>query len=473
MFLCREAELEQLNKRFRRAETECIVIYGRRRVGKTALINEFTKDKKRIYFPALKANKLDNLEALSKSIHQFLSPGAISYPVYSSFDDAFAAITDIVKKDRVIFVIDELPYLCEADSSIPSRLQHLLDHDWAGTGMFLILCGSSMSFMEKEVLGEKSPLFGRRTAQLKIEPLHFWEAAKFHPELSPADHSLVYGITGGVPHYINKLGISNCSIKDALLENLFDPSSYLFEEPGNLLRQELREPAMYNSAITVIAEGATKPSEISSKLHIETGQLNRYLKVLIELGILEKVQPVIDNGRNKVFYRIRDSFFRFWYRFVPGNMMAVSSGNMDKIYDQAVGRYLHDFMGQTFEYMCRDYLIQHFDQLPFPVTDIGEWWGTDPRLRKEIQLDIVARGMKTQIQRSGNRYLIGSCKYRNEAIGIEELKLIEQYSSVFTTASDSCCYYIFSKGGFKDSLKDTEQNQEVKLYTLDDLYAGI
>lgn len=146
---------------------------------------------------------------------------------------------------------------------------------------------------------------------------------------------------------------------------------------------------------------------------------------------------------------------------------------MDKIYDQAVDRYLHDFMGQTFEYMCRDYLVQHFDQLPFPITGIGEWWGTDPKLRKEIQLDIAAPGMKTPAQKAGNRYLIGSCKYRNEAIVIEELKLIEQYSSVFTTASDSYDYYIFSKGGFKDNLKEAEQNKEVKLYTLNDLYAGI
>ena len=470
MFLCREKELGLLNKRFRADDTECIVIYGRRRVGKTALINEFVKDKKHIYFPALKANASDNLAALSKAIQEYLTPGAVNYPVYGSFDNAFGAITGIVRQERVVFVIDELPYLCEADDSIPSRLQHLLDHDWAETGMFLILCGSSMSFMEREVLGEKSPLFGRRTAQLKIEPLHFWEAAKFNPDLSPEDKALVYGITGGVPHYIRKLHVGNGSVQEALLDNFFDRSSYLFEEPGNLLRQELREPGIYNSTITAIADGHTKPSDIASRLHIETGQLNRYLKVLIELGILEKVEPVIENGRNKVFYRICDNFFRFWYRFVPGNMMAIASGNMDKIYDQAVEGYLHDYMGQTFEYMCRDYLKQHYDQLPFPISDIGEWWGSDPKLHKEIQLDIVAPEIKEHTGTGGNRYLVGSCKYRNESIGINELLLIRQYAAVFTSAADRCTYYLFSKSGFTQGLKDAAQGEDVKLHTLDDLY---
>ena len=305
MFLCRERELQFLERRYCKEDTECIVIYGRRRVGKTALINEFVKDKKVIFFPALKANDADNLEALSKSITQYLHPEAVSSPVYRSFDDAFSTITSIVRTDRVIFVIDEFPYLCDADSSIPSRLQHLLDYDWKNSGLFLILCGSSMSFMEKEVLSEKSPLFGRRTAQLKLEPLSFSDSARFHPDLSPEVNALIYGITGGIPHYINKLQV-NGSIRDALLENYFNRSAYLFEEPDNLLRQELREPAVYNSIITAIAEGSSRQSEISSKVHLDTASCAKYLKVLSELGIVQKVEPVINQSKKKVIYRITD-----------------------------------------------------------------------------------------------------------------------------------------------------------------------
>ena len=148
MFLCREHELQVLNRRYQNDGCECVVIYGRRRVGKTALITEFAKDKKAILFPALKANARDNLGALSKAIAAYSNPDTSSAPVYQSFDDAFSEITRLAKNERVVFVIDELPYLCEADDSIPSRLQHLLDHDWKETKLYLILCGSSMSFME-------------------------------------------------------------------------------------------------------------------------------------------------------------------------------------------------------------------------------------------------------------------------------------------------------------------------------------
>ena len=158
-------------------------------------------------------------------------------PVYSSLDDAFAAITRLAEKGRLIFVIDEYPYLAKADESVSSRLQHIIDKVWQNTGLFVILCGSSMSFMENQVLGYESPLYGRRTGQLKIQALTYREVTVFNPGLSCEEQALIYGITGGIPHYINKLNVCD-SIDDALKENLFNTSGYLFEEPENLLKQE-------------------------------------------------------------------------------------------------------------------------------------------------------------------------------------------------------------------------------------------
>lgn len=469
MFLCRERELSILNSRYMGDNLECIVIYGRRRIGKTTLINEFVKDKKTVYFSALQANANDNLEALSKAIAFYYNPETASVPIYRSFDDAFLEITGIASKERIVFVIDELPYLCEAESSIPSKLQHLLDHEWSESRIFLILCGSSMSFMEKEVLGEKSPLFGRRTAQLKINPLSFNDAARFHPELTSEENAFIYGITGGVPHYINKLDVRG-SIKDALLINFFDTSAYLFEEPANLLRQEMREPSVYNSIIAAIAGGASRQSDIASKVQMDTSQCNKYLKILIELDIVQKVEPVINTSRRKVLYRITDNFFRFWYRFVPENIMAISSGRMELIYDDAVQGYIHDYMGQVFEYMCRSYLTEHIDRLPFMLGSLGEWWGAYPKKKKEIQLDIVGVGVKPHTGRSRNRYLIGSCKYRNQKIGSDELELMKDYASAFAGAEDFCSYFIFSKGGFTEGLKEASKKGDVTLITLEDLY---
>ena len=256
-FYCREDELRKLNKRYAGDKFECIVIYGRRRVGKTALINEFCKDKPTIFFSALNTTGKENLEALSKSIMSFERPDMESAPEFRSYDAALDELTALSKEKRIVFVIDEYPYLAKAKPAISAMLQHIIDHKWTESKMYLILCGSSMSFMESQVLGKESPLYGRRTGQFKIEPLDYKETAVFHPNLSAEDNSLIYGITGGVPHYINKLDVRD-SVDEALLDNFFDRSSYLYEEPGNLLKQELREPAIYNAIIKAIAEGASR-----------------------------------------------------------------------------------------------------------------------------------------------------------------------------------------------------------------------
>lgn len=271
MFYCREEELRKLNKRYQGDQFECVVIYGRRRVGKTALINEFCNDKKTIYFSALNATSQENLRMLSKAIWNCKNPDMINAPEYRSYEDAFEEIGYMGQKERIIFVIDEYPYLAKAEESISSRLQHLIDHAWSDSKIFLVLCGSSMSFMEYQVLGYESPLYGRRTAQFKIESLTYKETAMFNPGLSLEDNAMVYGITGGVPHYINKLDVRG-DVDEALLDNLFDRSSYLYEEPENLLKQELREPAVYNTIITAIAGGATRMNEIVTKTGVESGR---------------------------------------------------------------------------------------------------------------------------------------------------------------------------------------------------------
>ena len=323
--------------------------------------------------------------------------------------------------------------------------------------------------MEKEVLSNKSPLFGRRTAQFKMEPLTYLDAAKFHPELPPAANALLYGITGGVPHYINKLAVEN-NLKDALLENFFDTSAYLFEEPQNLLKQELREPAIYNSIITAIANGAAKLHEISQRTGLETAKCTKYIHVLTELGIIQKIKPVTEKAERKTLYKIADPFFCFWYRFVPGNMMPISAGTIARNYDAAIGSYLSSYMGPVFEDICRQYFIYYAENLPFAIHEIGEWWGPDPAQKKEVQLDIVALASKENNIQAGRRFLIGSCKYKNEKTDIDELNVIRAYASLFTNANDECFYYIFSKSGFTDALLKKQDKGEVTLVTLEEMY---
>ena len=260
------------------------------------------------------------------------------------------------------------------------------------------------------------------------------------------------------------------NIKDALLENFFDTSAYLFEEPENLLKQELREPAIYNAVITAIADGATKLSQISDKTGSETAVCTKYLKSLMELGIVQKRLPVIQKSGKKTTYHISDQFFRFWYRFVPRNMMAITSDTMHRIYDEAVASFLPSYMGSVFEEICKQYLIYYADNLPIQIQNIGEWWGAHPKEKKEVQLDIVALGVKPDNTSSGRKFLIGSCKFKNEPIGTDELDLLRDYASLFTTAADECFYYIFSKSKFSSGLMEKQDCGEVTLVSLENIY---
>jgi AAA+ ATPase superfamily predicted ATPase len=375
---------------------------------------------------------------------------------------ALDELTALSKEQRIVFVIDEYPYLAKAKPAISAMLQHIIDHKWTDSKMYLILCGSSMSFMESQVLGKESPLYGRRTAQFKIMPLDYKETAVFHPNLSEEDNALIYGITGGVPHYINKLDVRD-SVDEALMENLFERSSYLYEEPANLLKQELREPAIYNAIIKAIAEGASRLNDITTKVGEENSVVAKYLKTLIDLGIVKKETPITEKPGKKTIYLLADNFFRFWYRFVPVNASAIDSGRITKAYPHAVKQYFPDYMGLIFEKMCQDYLLYYANDLPIELSEIGQWWGTDPQKKKQIQIDIVGTPVE------GNDYIIGSCKYRNEKIGLDELELIREYAAVFGKGTNYH-YYIFSKGGFTDGLLQAQERGEVQLLTLADIF---
>ena len=457
-----EEELRKLNKRYHAGDFKCIIIYGRRRVGKTTLINEFCKDKPTIFFSALNTTEIENLESLSKSIMNYERPDMDAFPEFKTYDAALDELTALARHERIVFVIDEYPYLAKAKPSISAMLQHIIDHKWNNSKMFLILCGSSMSFMENQVLGQESPLYGRRTGQFKIAPLDYKESAVFHPDLSTEDNALIYGITGGVPHYINKLGVKE-SVDEALLDNLFDRSSYLYEEPANLLKQELREPAIYNAIITAIAQGASRINDIALKTGQENSVVSKYLGTLIDPGIVKKETPVMEKIGKKTIYELADNFFRFWYRFVPANMSAIDSGRIQKSYANTIKKNLPDYMGLTFEHMCRDYLLYYEKDLPIELNQVGQWWGTDNKNKKQVQIDIVGTPVE------GDEYIIGSCKYRNEKIGLDELELIREYAQVFGKGK-KYYYYIFSKGGFTEGLIQAQNRGEVRLIGLDDLY---
>lgn len=461
MFIGREQELKKLNRMYESEKLEVAVIYGRRRVGKTTLINEFCKDKKTVFFAAQENSIEQNLLELSNSIAQVDKQGSAANIMYRSFADALLRLEELAKEERLVFVIDEYPYLAQADKGLSSLLQNFLDHQFKSTKLFLILCGSSMSFMENQVLGYQSPLYGRRTAQFKILPFDYFDTGKWFPEYSYEEKAIMYGVTGGIPMYLEQFS-PNMTLKENLLENVFDKNATLFEEPSNLLKQELREPATYNAVITAIASGKTKMSEIASTVGVETGLCTKYIANLITLGIIKREVPVTEPNSKRPIYLLDDQFFRFWYAFVPQNTSAIHSGRIEQSYETAIESRLSDYMGLVFERMCQDYIMYHDNKLPIYLGAVGQWWGGHPKTHKQAQIDVVVTSA------DGNSGIVGSCKFKNKLIGEEELLLLQDYAEAMGNFKQHY-YYLFSKSGFTDTLKKGAE-EHVRLITLEDMY---
>ena len=463
MFVGRHQELEQLNQAYQENDFQFTVIYGRRRIGKTSLINEFLKDKKAIYYVALEENAEDNLKRFSDAISIFKNTDQGGKEKFANFEECFKEITRLAQKQRVILVIDEFPYLAKAYPTISSMLQSYIDHEFKETNLFLILCGSSMSFMERQVLGYQSPLYGRRTLALKLEPFKLSEAHEMLPKLSKEDAFIINTVCGGVPQYLSYMSDS-MSVADNIKKNFLSKSGGLFDEPNNLLQQELRDPTNYNAIINAIASGASKHSKIAQSAHLQTGPLTTYLNNLIDLGIVEKKLPVTEQKKSKsknIVYRICDGMFRFWYTFVGKQTDLIERGLTDLAWVK-VQKGLSDFMGPEFEKYSQDFMwSQDMNEkiVPNPFIHLGNWWGTDKRTHQQVELDIVGF---SDDERDG---YFGECKWKNEPISRSVLEKLITNSEIFKYPIKH--YYLFSKSGFTDSCQELAEKINCQLFTFE------
>ena len=446
MFVGRKRELDKLNTLYAGDSFEFAVVYGRRRVGKTTLIREFLKDKESVYYMAVEGTKKENLRGLSAA---FLmqgknnAPAAESYVEFRDYEAALAYIDLLAGEHRrIVIAIDEYPYLAASYPTISSLVQKHIDECWKDSRLFLILCGSSMSFMEEQVLGYKSPLYGRRTAQFKIRPFTFWEAGEMLKDYSAQDRALLYGVTGGIPEYLSRIDGTK-DVHENIIRLFFDESGRLFEEPINLMKQELREPMTYHSIISAIASGASRLNEIATKTGLESGGCSNQLSSLIALQIVKKEVPMTQNANSRsTLYSLEDSMYLFWYRFVRPNSSSIMCGVGRQIYETVVMPQNDDFMGRIFETICRQYLFlpEIYGKLPFPIGQIGRWWGNNARARRQEEIDLMAI--------SGETVLFGECKWRNEKIGRQVVERLLERGELFQYPEKY--YYIFSKTGFKE-----------------------
>lgn len=467
-FYGREFELSALEKLYGKPGFQLVVLFGRRRIGKTTLIRRFIQDKPAIFFTAQEANDKLNLSEFSKAVYaRFDMP--VTAGAFTAWGDAFSFLAQRASAERFVLVMDEFPYACAANRSLRSILQNCIDTQLLPTNIFIILCGSQIGWMESEVLGYKSPLFGRRTAQLKLEPFDYYDAARFMGGYSPEDKVKLYSCIGGTPQYLSQIDTS-ASADENLTELYFNPAGYLFSEPLMLIRQELREPAIYNSIIAAIATGASKLKDISTKVGEDSAKVMKYINVLLSMEILSKAVPFSENAersRNGI-YNISDNCFLFWYKYVFLSRASINDGFGKAIFISDVCPTLMNYIGKPpFEAICRDYLklMAKAGRLPIRATAFGAWWGNDPREKKQTDIDVVAADKSTK------SIIIGECKWRETEL-ISAAKLSSWMSRTHLLGEYTHRhYYLFSKREFPEDILEAQRNSEaLHLVTADMLY---
>lgn len=463
MFIGRKKELEYLEDRYKSNKAEMIVLYGRRRVGKTELLKEFSKDKKDSYMYICKeCTDREQLHLLSNEIIERSTLKKV-VDTFDSWEKLFEYLGNISDDKRTLLIIDEFPYMIKENPSIASRLQALWDLKLKDTKLMIILSGSAMSFIEDSVLGHENPLYGRTTGVYKLEKLTFKESIQFYQNFSKEDLVKVYSIVGGIPFYLNLMEDSK-SIKENILAKILSKGQVLYNESEFLIRQELRDVSKYYQVIEAIALGNTKLNDIYNKTMIDKNKLSSYISNLIKLNIVEREHSVISKVKTRInqskgLYRIKDNYFKFYFRYVYPYISQIEREDQELLYEAVLENDLNEYVSFVFEDICREYMIlkNRKKELDIRFLDIGRYFN------KDVEIDILAR--------IKNDFIFAECKWRNAKAGVEVLNNLKEKSKSINESIDNDYYYIFSKSGFKQSLIEAAKKESnVRLFDLDAMF---
>lgn len=466
-FIGREDDLEQLEDCFAARKAQLVFVYGRRRVGKTETLTQFSKGKPTLFFAAQNATREEQLASFSRLMFEAGAPGKDYLNQYSSWEQALSELDKLPTPSdgiRRLVVFDEFPYLVKSDPSLPSVLQNLWDHTLRNANLMIVICGSSVSFIEKELLAEKSPLYGRATGILKMNPLPYWDAAKFFPNYDAEEKALAYAVLGGMPRYLEEFDPGR-PIGENIRRHVLRRSAPLYSEVEFLLHEELRETAKYNSVIRAIALGGTSLNEIATHTMMANATVSSYLTNLMELGIVEREFPVTARLKEMAkgtrgLYQLSDNFFRFWYAFVFPYRSELEHGDVDNVYERRIQPMLHDFAGKPFEEICREWTWRESiaGRLPIRASMVGRWWN------KTDEIDVMA------VDGAGRQSIVGECKFRNAPVDGSVLNVLRDRAA--RTGISQRHYLLFSLGGFDRALAEAAAavGSDVRLVGIDELF---
>ena len=459
MFIGRQKELSFFEKAYSAKQSALIPVYGRRRVGKSELILKFLGPKPGIYYLGKMAPAtLQIREFLQESARVLEEPLLTSISV-DSWSEVFAAVWDKCKsKKKFVIVLDEFQWMVAASPELPSIIQEYWDRFWKDSGnMLIILCGSYIGFMEREVLGRKSPLFGRRTSQVFLRPFSHIEAAEFFPRWSLSNRALAFFICGGIPYYLRFFNQTK-SVEKNIEVLLLDEFGPLFREPEFLLREELRGVENYYALLTAVAEGNTSNQAIAAITGIPERSLHYYIQQLSNLGYIGRKLPLTGQKPNQrqVRYVLQDPLLRFWFRFVFPNLSFIQQMGARRTLRERIRPELDAYFGSCFEGLCRQALPRIYEREGVGAAfEVGEYWD------KKVQIDVVGL-------RDDQWTDLGECKWGSVKSHIKLTKDLERKIRAYPNIRGATIgkrFFLRKKPGSK-----VRSNFGAKWYDLEDLY---
>ncbi|HCF38856.1 ATP-binding protein [Thermosipho africanus Ob7] len=452
-FVDRIDEIKFLEKEYKRKTSSFIVLYGRRRVGKTRLIKEFIKNKDSVYFLATEESEAENIKTFQNILYSKYKIPLLDNNKLLSWNDLFYIISTLKLEKKLIIVIDEFQYLLKSNKGFSSILQKSWDEYLKDKNIMLIISGSALSMIKREVLSYSSPLYGRRTGQMNLKPIKFKYFKEFF-ENKNIDLIKLYSLTGGIPKYVEILE-SKENIYDTIKENFLNVNSYLFEEPYFLLEKELKDIGSYFSIIKAIANGNNKLSKISTSLGIKQTSLSYYLNNLIELDILEREVPILEKNpqtSKKGIYKIKDNFLNFWFKFIYPYKSYIEIGNIDFVMNIIKKSFIERHVSFIYEDISKEKLIDLNlnDKLPVKLSKIGRWWD------KNLEIDIVG------VDRENKPILFGECKYTKKPVDLDVYyALVEKSKKLLKDNNQNNLYFaFFSYNGYTKNFIDKVKKEK-------------
>lgn len=455
-FIGRSAELNALERRYRSSRAALIPVYGRRRVGKTELLLRFSSGKPAVYFSAEDRMPTPQLKGFLDAAAEWLGVPHLAQATADNWKGALRMVVDAAPREqKLVLVLDEFQWLCQASPELPSVIQQLWDLEWQhGNRVMLVLCGSAIGFMEREVLGARSPLFGRRSGDLRLEPFSYQEARAFHPRWSLEEQARAYFVCGGIPAYLSRLEAGKSVAQNIALE-FYQIDGYFQREPAFLLREELAEVKQAASILEAVGRGRRAQGDIARAVGMTPSALAPHLKSLVSLGYLERVTPLSGESaaRPAVVYRVADALLRFWFRFVQPHQSTLRLYPPDRVFEQLVAPHWEAFCGDAFERLCREALALIY--ISEGITGrfrIGEYFD------RRVQIDVVGLRPDGWVD-------LGECRWPARASAAEAGRELSARVSQFPAGKRTVRQLLFFRR------KPASTPSTLRVYDLEDLYA--